>query len=399
MSLSDRPRVRRRTLAIVATLLMAVVSPRGNVRAQDAAASPPRIAFPTAPPSTAGSESPDLTPTTVPPFDPYATEPQWVDQGWMEPLPPIDDHAASAPRDAMSSVMGPGGSSRAPVRARLSWLPSSTLKTGVGSVALVDQQLDLAFPIRFESDGLWLGMFSLQSLEVDMDDVPTSVAAPLPNRFWDIEMGLMRIKNWDSGAQSGAMIRVGSPSDQPYAAIRDVTVSFLAFLNVPHGERNAWEFSLFYSPTGQIVFPIPGIAYRWRPNDRFQAQIGLPASFTYRPTDDWTFRGAYLPINQVQLEARRRLGESWDAFARFDTVSEAFFQADRVENQERTYFFDQRLSLGLRRRLFRGWSLEASAAYVFDRKIFDAESFSRDRQNVMSLDPTVGGVVSVLWER
>ena len=232
-----------------------------------------------------------------------------------------------------------------------------------------------------------------------MDDVPTSVAAPLPNRFWDIELGVMRIKNWDNGNVSGGMIRVGSPSDQPFAAMRDVTVSCLAFLQMPQGERDAWEFSLFYSPTGQVVFPLPGVAYRWRPNDRFQAQIGLPASFAYRPTDDWTFRGSYRPLNQVQLEAVRQIGSSWEGFARFDTISEAFFQADRVDDRERTYFFDQRIALGVRRRLVFGWSLEASAAYLFDRKIFDAESFSRDRQNVIALDPTVGCGLLLTWER
>ena len=316
------------------------------------------------------------------------------DPNELELLPPIEVESEAAPRATMVD-----DSSRAPFRTRLSWLPASTLKSGAGSVMLQDSQMDLAFPLRFESDGIWLGMLGLQSLAVDMDGVPANVAAPLPDRFWDLELGVMRIKQWEGGNQSGAMIRVGSPSDQPYSALRDMTVSCLAFLRVPDGEHNAWEFSLFYSPTGQVVFPLPGLAYRWNPDETLQVQIGVPASFTYRPTDDWLFRGSYRPLNQVQLEAVRRVGESWEGFARFDTISEAFFQADRIADRERTYFFDQRLSLGVRRRLLRGWSLEAHAAYVFDRKIFDGESFSRDRHNVMSLDPTVGGGVSVVWER
>jgi len=84
---------------------------------------------------------------------------------------------------------------------------------------------------------------------------------PVPDQFWDIEVGTMHIRELADGWRAGGMLRVGSPSDQPFAALRDMTVTLLGFLTIPSGQRDAWNFSLFYSPTGQIVWPIPGVAY------------------------------------------------------------------------------------------------------------------------------------------
>jgi hypothetical protein len=57
------------------------------------------------------------------------------------------------------------------------------------------------------------------------------------------------------------------------------------------------------------------------------------------------------------------------------------------------------LTLGVQRELGRGWSLDLSAAYVFDRQIFQAEKFSGSRRDELAIDPGVAGMLQLVWTR
>ena len=199
--------------------------------------------------------------------------------------------------------------------------------------------------------------------------------------------------------QAGGMLRVGSPSDRPFEALRDMTVTLLGFLTIPSGERDAWSFSLFYSPTGQIVYPLPGIAYVWRPSPQFQANVGIPFSLEYRPTDTLSLTASYRPLNHVQVQVRQSLGEHWSVYGSYQTVNETFWLADRLDDDQRMYVFDQRLTLGVQRELGWRWSLDVSAAYVFDRQVFQAEKFSGSRRDELGIEPGVAGTLQLIWTR
>jgi hypothetical protein len=112
-----------------------------------------------------------------------------------------------------------------------------------------------------------------------------------------------------------------------------------------------------------------------------------------------TFQASYRPLNQVRVSARQRLGEAWSILATYETVNDAFWSSDRDNDRERTYFFDQRLTLGLRRDLPGGWFIEGSAFYVFDRKVFQAERFSRDRRDLLPIETGIGASLQVVWTR
>ena len=249
------------------------------------------------------------------------------------------------------------------------------------------EEIEVAFPLRIAPDGIWLGLGSVQRLEISTSAVLPDSGLPVPEQLWDIEVGTMHIRELANGWRAGGMLRVGSPSDRPFAALRDMTVTLLGFLTIPSGERDAWNFSLFYSPTGQIIFPIPGVAYVWRPTPQFQANLGIPFSLDYRPTETLTITASYRPLNNVQVLVRQSLGEAWSIYGGYRTVNDTFLLADRLDDRERTYLFDQRLTLGVQRELGRGWSLDLSAAYVFDRQIFQAEKFSGSRRDELAIDP------------
>ena len=303
------------------------------------------------------------------------------------------------PRRTLAINCPPPLGGRSPFTARLWWIPQQNLRNQPGDLAMNGEDVEVAFPLRIAPDGIWLGLGSFQRLEISTSAVLPDSGLPLPGQLWDIEVGMMHIRNLDNGWRAGGMLRVGSPSDRPFAALRDMTVTLLGFLTIPSGERDAWNFSLFYSPTGQIIFPIPGVAYVWRPTPQFQANLGIPFSLDYRPTETLSVTASYRPLNNVQVLVRQSLGEAWSIYGSYRTVNETFLLADRLEDRERTYLFDQRLTLGMQRELGRGWSLDLSAAYVFDRQVFQAEKFSGSRRDELAIDPGVAGMLQLVWAR
>jgi len=280
-------------------------------------------------------------------------------------------------------------------------MPQQNLRNEPGDVATNGEEFDLAFPLRIDPDGIWLGLGSVERLEINTSVVLPDSGLPVPDELWDIQFGAMRFRTLDNGWRAGGMFRLGSPSDRPFTALRDMTmtVTLLGFLTVPSGERDAWNFSLFYSPTGQIIFPIPGVAYAWRPIPQFQANLGIPFSLDYRPTECLTVTASYRPLNNVQVLVRQSLGEAWSIYGAYTTVNKTFLLADRLENRERTYLFDQRLTLGIQRQLGRGWSVDLSAPYVCDRQMFQAEKFSGSRRDELVIDPGVSGMLQLIRTR
>lgn len=313
-------------------------------------------------------------------------------------FPKGDGTTGEIPRRRLIDSGGPG-SGRAPFKSQLFWIPQQALKAQPGNLAMSGEEVELGYPIRIDSNGIWLALGGVQRLDVSTSAVLPDSGLPFPNQLWDIEAGLMRIHDLGDDKQAGGMLRVGSPSDQPFGAWRDMTVTFLGFMTIPSGDRDAWSFSLFYSPTGQIIYPIPGVAYVWRPNERLQANLGIPFSLELKPTDSLMFTASYMPLNNVQCSLRQSLGESWSIYGGYRTVNETFLLADRENNRERTYLFDQRLTLGVQRDLGRGWSLDVSGARIFDRQFFQAEKFSGRRRDELSIDSGVAITLQLIWVR
>lgn len=291
------------------------------------------------------------------------------------------------------------GEKKDPFQARAGWMPARPIDDQPADWELRTAELQFGVPIYHDSNGIWLGLSGIRRLDITTAAVLPDSGLPVPSQLWDIQAGVMHTRELSGGRQAGGMLRIGSPSDQPFGAVRDLTVSFLGFYNIPHGDRDAWNFSLFYSPTGQIIFPIPGVAYSWRPNDQFKVNLGIPFSLEYHPTDSLEITANYLPINQVQLLARQTLSESLCLYGGYRTVNETFLLADRENDRERTYLFDQRILLGLQQELPRGWNLDLSVAHVFDRQFFQAEKFSGTRRDELMIESGLAGTLQLSWTR
>jgi len=290
----------------------------------------------------------------------------------------------------------------APVAMGGFWAPAVAVDGQPSDMAINAQFARVSVPIGMPVEGkpIWLGIGKFGRLELATDAILPDSRQPVPNQLWLVETGVMHIRPLDSGATVGGTFLIGSASDQPYAAGRDLTLMAIAFYNRPaKNERDEWNFSIFYSPTSQLPYPIPGVAYVWRPSQELEAKIGIPAALEYRPTDDWSFSVGYTPLVNVNAVARRRFSEHLSAVAFYRTDTEIYFLADRVKDSERFYVFDQRASVGLERMLARGFVLEMTANYLFDRKLFQGTNFTSGRTDVVAFDPGLGLSLQLLWRR
>lgn len=200
-----------------------------------------------------------------------------------------------------------------------------------------------------------------------------------PGDLWNVQAGLTYTHRFDNNWVAGGVLNIGSASDKPFRSIDEMTIGGVGFLRVPSGDRNAWLFSLAYSPTGQIAFPIPGVAYFYQPSDRFYANIGLPFQVGYRPTDDVFLDFSYMLLTTVHAGVVYRVtpvSPQLFLHAAFDWKNESYFLANRTDQQERLFYYDKTLSVGARYNFNRHISLDLSCGYAFDRFYFTGRTLS-----------------------
>ena len=314
-----------------------------------------------------------------------------------EPVSDVDPGAAAPGR----GVKPPFGSS-APVTLGAFWAPAVAVSGQPATLGMNAEYARISAPLAIPKEGgpLWLGIAKFGRLELATTAILPDSLQPVPNQLWLVETGFFHVRPLANGASVGGTFLFGSASDRPYAAGRDLTLMAVAFYTRPAAnERDEWNFSIAYSPTAELPYPLPGLAYVWRPSDTLEAKIGLPASIEYRPDDHWTFTANYFPLVNFVSTARRRLGERLALLAYYRTDTQTFFLADRLLDKELFYVFDQRVAAGLEQTIGRGFALEFAASYVFDRQLFQGTNFTSGRTDFVAFDPGLGLGLQLLWRR
>ncbi len=329
-------------------------------------------------------------------------------------LPPIDfnleeDTFANEPiSDADPEIVvprrraGPTFGASAPVSLGAFWAPAVAVDGQAADLAVNAEFARISMPLGLPSEGrpLWLAIAKFGRLELVTDAVLPDSGQPVPDQLWLVETGFMHVRPLAGGGSIGGNFLFGSASDRPYAAGRDLTLMTVGFYNRPVADgADEWSFSVFYSPTSQLPYPLPGIAYVWRPSERLEAKIGLPPALEWRPSDAWTFTANYFPLVNFNATVRRRLADGLSLIAFYRSDTEIYFLADRLQDDQRFYVFDQRTAVGLERSLGRGFALEATASYVFDRQLFQGTNFLSDRTDVVRFESGLGLSLQLLWRR
>jgi hypothetical protein len=270
-------------------------------------------------------------------------------------------------------------------------VPSATYRvTWYPEAAVIGQPTDLsAWRQDFRwTCPVWKDDCQMFGLTAGVRNVLTNTGAvlpatdqPFPDSLWDVRVGFTYKYLFANGWVAGANVDFGSASDRPFTNFDVLTAGLSTFLRVPVGEHNAWLFTLTYSPTGELNFPVPGVAFYWQPSDSFNATIGIPTKIMWRPAEDVLLEASWMPLTTVTGKAIWRVWGGVSVYAGYAMSDESYFLAERPSNDDRFFYYEQRVSGGVKLQFGPHCSADLSSGYAFDRYYFEGNSFSDRNSN------------------
>jgi hypothetical protein len=303
-------------------------------------------------------------------LSPSAWDETHLELNQIQRLPSVDPQEDKPKEFGSGSGMGPGmgpGGGQGPIGYRTIWFPSASLKNQPGEWGMVGQDVSFMIPIWTDSPDMLMLNGGVRNRLITTDAIMPDSGKKYPDNLWNVTLGLMYMRKLANDQMFSCGVNIGSASDQPFGSIDEMNVSVMAMYRRPSGERNAWNFGLMYSPTGEIQFPIPMISYLWNPSDQFQMSIGLPFRIMYRPDDRWTFEASYMPIHTISAKASYRFCDKLRLVGGYTCTNEAYSLYDRTDSSDRFFLFDQRVSLGLESPVCKWVTVDLTAGYAFDR--------------------------------
>jgi hypothetical protein len=267
---------------------------------------------------------------------------------------------------------------------RVIWFPNEPVAGQPTNLGYVQQDLSLALPCWQDCANEWSFTAHVHNESFHTGAVLPTTGMPFPQELWDVRLGSTYRHLFDNGWIAGGTVSVGSASDKPFDSVNEVSASATGFLRVPQGEHNAWLFSLNYSTNSQVLanIPIPGVAFLWAPSPQFQATVGFPfADINYRPTEDLTLQLSYALLTNVHAKAIYRVAPAWRVYGGFDWNTENYFLAERLDDRDRFFYYDKRLTAGVKWVVGPHADLDLSAGYDFDRFYFEGRQLSDSHNN------------------
>jgi len=264
---------------------------------------------------------------------------------------------------------------------RVTWLPEASVIGQPTDLSAVRQDFRWTCPV-WKDDSQMFGLTAgVRNVLTNTGAVLPATGQPFPDDLWDVRFGFTYKYLFANGWLTGANVDFGSASDRPFSSFNVLTAGFSGFLRIPVGEHNAWLFTLAYSPTAELNFPVPGVAFYWQPSDSFNATIGIPSKVVWRPLEDVMLEASYMPLTTVTAKAAWRVWGGVSVYVAYNLGNESYFLADSLDSQERLFYYDQRVTGGVKLQFGRNCALDLSSGYAFDRYYFEGTSFSDRNSN------------------
>ncbi len=272
------------------------------------------------------------------------------------------------------------------------WLPDQNASSGPNAhLGFVQETLSLSMPVwRGDGQGVTASAF-VRSETFDTNVILPDSHTPFPNDLWNVRFGGGYYYKFSNGWTGGANIQIGSASDQPFSQGDVITESVSAYLRIPYSQTSTWLLSLNYSNNGQVAgIPIPGVVYFYKPSPDFQAAIGFPfASIVWRPTDRLTLEASYALITTIRTRASYEINDDTQLYAGYEWLNESYLLADRTDDSDRFFYYEQRLAIGWQRKLADHVGIDLSSGYAFDRRYFTSDTgFSLTGTDLVKVENT-----------
>lgn len=316
---------------------------------------------------------------------------------FLTPSPPSEtpEEPSEAPKSSDRPKKPP---KITPFSCQVLWFPSVGVQGQSGkNFEMVAEDVSLAYPVFVSPQNSWLATANVRYRWINTDAILPDTHQRYPDELWDVHIGLKYQRQLGDGWVTGGGITFGSASDHPFASIHEMDIGGTMMLKVPHGDRDTWTFAVMYMPTSEFNFPIPAISYNYNPSEQFQMDIGIPTRITYRPTEQWQLEAMYVPIRTVHVKSTYHLTERLSVIAAYDWANESYQLHDRVDDSDRFYLYDQRVSLGLQMEVAPKITASVAGGYSFDRYSYEGEGGwkSSDEKNRVNLDSGAFGMLSI----
>ncbi|MBY0459704.1 MAG: hypothetical protein K2V38_20485 [Gemmataceae bacterium] len=304
--------------------------------------------------------------------------------------PPADDPSGLRVSPALRSTLDVlGASTGVPDGFGYSWTPRRPVRGQPATMGLSNYQIALTTPVRSTDDELLFANGSLRVLDVRSNAILPTDGTPFPRSFWDIQAGGGYVRNFGDGWSWGATLNLGTASDRPFHSLREATLSALAFVRKPSGDRNGWLFYVVSTSNGQLGrnIPVPGVAYEWV-TDRLTAVVGFPfVTIDWRPTDEWQFEFAYGAITDVNARLSYHLTKQARLFGGFEWVNQAWFRAGRHGDHRQLFLYEKRLEGGFGWRVAEQLDFSFTGGYAFDRFFVESRGLGFRGRNRTDIAP------------
>jgi len=209
-----------------------------------------------------------------------------------------------------------------------------------------------------------------------LDNTGTVVAA----NFYRDEIGGLYFHQLENERAWGFRGSIGSASDKPFEANRDISFSFGANYTFPAADKNRWVLLIFFSnnsPLGDYV-PVPGFIYVYK-TEKLIGLFGFPiASVQWMPSDPWSYSlSIFGPI--MSAEAAYGHVNKFQTFAGFTWTRQLYMPSDRNNDKDRLTVEEKKTMLGFRMPIVGSMLGEFQLGESFDRSLYiGSKTFDKD---------------------
>jgi hypothetical protein len=310
------------------------------------------------------------------PADTLLEEPSIIAQ---EPKP------TRPPRDLGGA--GPGGGAGGPPGYEVTWMPTRPVRDRSTELGYVRQSFNFGMPVwRGDNGNMVMTRVSVANTLFQTDAILPDTGRRFPQQLWNVNLSTNYLHRFDNGWTGMLLAGFGSASDKPFDSIDEVTATLGGFVTIPAaGGRDRWQLGAIYLYGGPVNFPLPVVSYTWNPTDRLRVNIGLPMSVNWRPNDEWELNLSYTPLLNINSRLTYTPRPGVQIYAGYEFVNESYLLADRVNQRDRFFGFEQRVVSGIRCQVRELLTIEANGGYAFGRSYGEGDNqwgTLRDRVNV-----------------
>lgn len=273
-------------------------------------------------------------------------------------------------------------------RTRVSYSGEHFFQQGVEdsreSVSYQDHQLNGALPILSEPNSELTALLNVGWMDIETDAVLPRPGEKLPPNLYDVSVGLAWRQKLENDNLLGVSFEIGSASDKPFASSEELLVHLNAFYRLPAGERNAWVFMLNWSNARDFAeyIPIPGVGYFYDGGDDLKILAGVPfSSVVWRPVDRLVLSADYAILRNAKAQATWQLTRQISLYGKWTWDTQTYFRHDRHDDDDRLYYHEKKVAVGLRWNLTRDLWLDASGGYAYQRFFAEDDDFDDHTDN------------------